>query len=76
MSTQTVTDVMYECDYCCKVKDYRFAKAMVPCIISFRWIGAAIEAADVKQICLKRSVGGGTPEWVEKYREESQVKLE
>jgi len=78
MRIHTVTDVMYECNACFNSPNKIIGSLynlMVPCVISFRWIGVGVGESDVKDICLKRTVEDSSPLWVEKYREEIQVEI-
>jgi len=75
MNITTVTDLMYECNACRdETEKGSFRQAMVPCIISLRWIGVGVESSDFSVVCLKTNVQPTLkPNWVEKYREEIQV---
>ena len=75
MRIHTVTDLMYECNACRNgAEKGSFRQAMVPCIISLRWIGVGAESGDFSGVCLKTNVQPTLkPNWVEKYREEIQV---
>jgi len=76
MKMTTVTDLMYECDVCRdKAEKGSNRIAMVPCVISLRWIGISAETSDFNGVCLKVGVQDYKPNWVEKYREELQVEI-
>ena len=75
MRIHTVTDLMYECNACRNgAEKGSFRQAMVPCIISLRWIGVGADTSGFSVVCLKTYVQPTLkPNWVEKYREEIQV---